>query len=52
LFNDRQGKEAIVCYPQKKKVEGIIKKTKTIFEASYNLTAYTLIAKLNPIIRG
>jgi RNA-directed DNA polymerase len=52
MFNDRQGREAIVCYPQKGKYEGIIEKTRTLFETSYNLTAYTLIAKLNPIIRG
>lgn len=52
MFNDRQGREAIACYPQKGKYEGIIEKIRTIFETSYNLTAYTLIAKLNPIIRG
>nr|ATI20212.1 group II intron reverse transcriptase/maturase [Juglanconis oblonga]ATI20374.1 group II intron reverse transcriptase/maturase [Juglanconis oblonga] len=52
LFHDRQNKEAIVCYPQKAKVQGIINKVRNIIENSYNITAYSLISKLNPIIRG
>nr|ATI20467.1 group II intron reverse transcriptase/maturase [Juglanconis juglandina] len=52
LFHDRQNKEAIVCYPQKAKVQGIIKKIRNIVENSYSITAYSLISKLNPVIRG
>lgn len=52
LFHDRQGKEAIACYPQKAKYYGIMDKLKEIFEKSYNNSAYTLISNVNPIIRG
>ena len=40
------------CYPQKKKYQAIMGKLKAILAKSTNLTAYTLISKLNPIIRG
>ena len=52
LFHDRQNKEAILCYPQEAKVKDIQNKIRGIVERSYNLTAYTLISKLNPVIRG
>ncbi len=52
LFHDRQNKEAIAVYPQKEKVQTFIHKLRIIFEKSYNLHAYTLISRLNPIIRG
>jgi len=51
-FRDRAGREGIACYPQKEKVTKFLSKLKAIFKTSYNLTAYSLIAKLNPIIRG
>src|SRR6185295_3537496 len=49
---DRIGREGIACYPQKQKVARLLSKLRTIFRTSYNWTAYSLIAKLNPIIRG
>lgn len=52
LFHDRQGREAIACYPQKRKYTGIVDKLSKIFEKSYNATSYTLISTINPIIRG
>lgn len=52
LFHDRQGKEAITCYPQKDKYRNILSKLRKLFEKSYNLTSYSLIAEANPIIRG
>jgi RNA-directed DNA polymerase len=51
-FRDRAGREGIACYPQKERVSKFQSKLKAIFKTSYNLTAYSLIAKLNPIIRG
>ena len=52
LFNDRQGKEAIMCYPQKKKLKNMIEELRKTFKKASNLTSYTLIAQVNPIIRG
>lgn len=52
LFHDRQNINGIVCYPQQAKIKGICTKIRKLFVSSYNLTAYTLISKLNPIIRG
>ena len=52
LFHDNIGQEGIACYPQKGKVQELLSKLKQIFKSSNNLTAYTLISKLNPIIRG
>lgn len=52
LFHDRQNLEAISCYPQKDKQESFANKLRTIFEKSYNSSAYTLISKVNPMIRG
>lgn len=42
----------IALYPNKEKVKEVIKKIKSIFAKAQNTAAYTLIAKLNPIIRG
>jgi hypothetical protein len=39
-------------YPQKDKVKNIINKLRLVFKKSLNLSAYELIEKLNPIIRG
>ena len=52
LFHDRQDMEGIACYPQRMKYRNIVSKIRSIVRSSYNLTAYTLISKLNPIIRG
>lgn len=52
LFNDRQETDGIACYPKKAKYESIVDKIKTVFDKSKNMSAYTIIAKLNPIIRG
>lgn len=52
LFHDRTGRPGIACYPQTKKVQAIIAKLKAIVNKSINISAYELIAKLNPIIRG
>lgn len=52
FFNERIGRDGIALYPQKKKVYNIITKLREIFRKSSNDTAYTLISKLNPILRG
>lgn len=52
LFHDRQNMEAMAIYPQKEKYKAFISKLRVIFDKSYNVDAYTLISKLNPIIRG
>lgn len=52
FFTERIGRDGIALYPQKKKVYNIITKLREIIRKSYNDTAYTLISKLNPILRG
>lgn len=52
LLFKHSGEAGIALYPNKKKVMEVIKKMKSIITKSQNLTAYSLIAKLNPIIRG
>jgi hypothetical protein len=52
LFHDRQGMDAIACFPQKTKSAEIANKLRDIFENSYNLSAYSLIARVNPVVRG
>lgn len=52
FFKERIGRDGIALYPQKKKVYNIITKLRKIFRKSSNDTAYTLIFKLNPILRG
>lgn len=44
------GTRAVALYPKKDKVYAIIKKMKGIIKKSQNLTSYTLISELNPII--
>jgi RNA-directed DNA polymerase len=46
------GTRAVGLYPNKDKIYNIIKKMKEIIIKSQNLTSYTLISKLNPIITG
>lgn len=45
-------KEGIALYPSKASLFKIMSKLKNIFKNSTNDSSYTLIAKLNPIIRG
>lgn len=52
FFKERIGNEGIALYPQKNKVYGIITKLRNEFRKSYNESAYTLISKINPILRG
>lgn len=52
LFHDRQNMEGILCYPQENKVSSFKQKLRDIVESSYNLNAFSLISKLNPVIRG
>jgi RNA-directed DNA polymerase len=52
MFANHVGSRAIALYPEKSKVNNLIKKLKRIFIKSSNLDAYNLIAKLNPCLRG
>jgi len=52
LFNDKLNKEGISCYPLKENFVKIVKELRSIIRKSYNDSAYTLITKLNPKIRG
>jgi RNA-directed DNA polymerase len=52
FFKERIGQNGIALYPLKNKVYNIIAKLREIFRESYNDTAYTLISKINPILRG
>ena len=52
FFENHAGSRGIALYPNKDKVLSFLKKVKSIFEVSQNSSAYSLIAKLNPMIRG
>ena len=52
FFKDRLGKSGVALYPNKLKLKAIKNKLKGIFRSSNNLSAYELISKVNPIIRG
>jgi group II intron reverse transcriptase/maturase len=52
MYSNHVGSRAIALYPDKSKVNDLIKKLKNIFKKSSNLDAYNLIAKLNPCLRG
>ena len=52
LIFKHSGEAGIALYPNKEKVKEVINKMKFIITKAQNLTAHTLIAKLNPIIRG
>ena len=52
MYRNHVGSRAIALYPDKSKVNSLIKKLKCIFDKSSNLDAYNLIAKLNPCLRG
>jgi RNA-directed DNA polymerase len=52
FYKSQIDKDGIAVYPQKDKLKNIISKLRTITRKSFNLTAYQLIANINPIIRG
>ena len=52
LFNDRINQEGIACYPQRENYIKKVRELRVIFRKSLNDSAYSLITKLNPIIRG
>ena len=52
FFKERLGKSGVALYPNKKKLASIKAKLKDIFRSSSNLSAYELISRVNPIIRG
>lgn len=52
LFKERLGKSGVALYPNKKKLAAVKAKLKGIFRSNSNLSAYELISKVNPIIRG
>jgi RNA-directed DNA polymerase len=52
LFKDRLGKSGIALYPNKMKLKAIKIKLREIFRTSSNKSAYEVISKVNPIIRG
>jgi hypothetical protein len=52
MYANHLDSKAIALYPEKSKVNSLIKKLKRIFVKSSNLDAYNLIAKLNPCLRG
>ena len=52
FFENCSGSKGIALYPNKNKVLSFIKKIKSIFQSSHNSLAYSLIAKLNSVIRG
>jgi RNA-directed DNA polymerase len=51
-FNNNINREGISCSPQKENYIKKVKEIRDIFRKSLNDSAYTLITKLNPIIRG
>ena len=52
FLQKHSGRRGIALYPNKEKVYDVIKKLKYIIKLSQNLTSYTLISLLNPIITG
>ena len=52
LFKERLGRDGIALFPNKKKLMEVKDKLRKIFRSSSNDTAYELVSKVNPIIRG
>ena len=52
VFNGKTGRPGIAVIPQKSKFKTICKKIRNTFHFNLNDDAYTLVTKLNPIIRG
>jgi hypothetical protein len=51
-MHKHSGKRGIALFPNKEKVYAVINKLKNIIKSSQNLTSYTLISILNPIVTG
>jgi len=45
-------KEGLAVYPSKESVDKIMDTVKNVIRTSNNLSAFELITKLNPILRG
>ena len=52
LFRGKSGRPGVAVVPQKAKFQSICKRIRNIFHFNLNWNAYTLIAKVNPIING
>jgi RNA-directed DNA polymerase len=52
FFKEKIGRSGIAVYPNREKLIEVTKKLKEILKKSTNESAFTLITKLNPIIRG
>lgn len=52
LFKGKSGRPGIAVIPQMSNFKAICKKIRDVFHYSLNSHAYTLIARVNPIIRG
>jgi ribosomal protein S20 len=52
VFHGKTGRPGIAVIPQKSKFKTICKKIRGTFHFNLNDDAYTLITKVNPIIRG
>lgn len=52
MYSNHVGSRAIALYPDKFKVNSLIRKLKQIFKKSSNSAAYNLITVLNPPLRG
>lgn len=52
FYSQHVSSRGIAVYPNKEKVNNFIHKIKSIYKKSNNLNAHSLIAKLNPILRG
>jgi len=52
FFKNKIGQSGIALFPQKSKLLSLVAKIKEIIQKSSNDHAFTLITKLNPIIRG
>jgi hypothetical protein len=51
-MRSKEHQAGVALYPNKEKVKAIRAKLRREFRVNQNLTAYELISKLNPIIKG
>lgn len=52
FFKERLGKPGVALYPNREKVKAIKTRLRNIFRSNSNISAYELVSKVNPIIRG
>jgi RNA-directed DNA polymerase len=52
FFKEKIGRSGVAMYPNKEKLLEITAKIKELIDKASNDNAYTLITKLNPILRG